>query len=129
MGLGGARVDAVVAVSDLERAQRFYGEQLGLGPGDEETGGVRYSCGQGTRIFVYLSAENAGTTTATVAGWLVDDLDETIADLGSRGVTFEQYDQPGLRTDERGVFDAGSFRAAWVKDPDGNTLAFSEEQS
>jgi hypothetical protein len=41
-------------------------------------------------------------------------------------VVFEQYDQPGIETDERGVFDAGRFRAAWVTDPDGNTLAITE---
>jgi hypothetical protein len=47
-------------------------------------------------------------------------------ELAAHGVSFERYDQPGLETDERGVFDAGRFRAAWVKDPDGNTLAISE---
>jgi len=41
-------------------------------------------------------------------------------------VRFEQYDQPGIKTDERGVFDAGRSRAAWVKDPDGNTMALTE---
>ena len=41
-------------------------------------------------------------------------------------MVFEQYDQPGIKTDERGVFDAGRFRAAWVTDPDGNTLAITE---
>jgi hypothetical protein len=41
-------------------------------------------------------------------------------------VTFERYDQPGLKTDERGIFDAGRFRAVWVTDPDGNTLAISQ---
>jgi hypothetical protein len=39
---------------------------------------------------------------------------------------FEQYDQPGIQTDERGVFDAGRLRAAWFKDPDGNTMAITE---
>jgi hypothetical protein len=47
-------------------------------------------------------------------------------ELASRGVVFEQYDQPGIKTDERGIFDAGAFRAAWVKDPDGNTMAITE---
>jgi len=63
---------------------------------------------------------------ATQVGWFVDDLDRTMDELASRGVRFERYDQPGIRTDDRGVFDAGRFRAAWVKDPDGNTLAISE---
>jgi hypothetical protein len=49
-----------------------------------------------------------------------------MADLLSRQVVFEQYDQPGLKTDERGIFDAGRFKAAWIRDPDGNTLALTE---
>jgi catechol 2,3-dioxygenase-like lactoylglutathione lyase family enzyme len=129
MGLRESRVEAMVAVSDLDRARRFYEGQLGLVPDDEEPELVAYACGDGTRILVYLSVENAGRSTATLAGWLVADLDSTMADLASRGVGFEQYDQPGLRTDERGVFDAGDFRAVWVRDPDGNTFAISEPRS
>jgi hypothetical protein len=87
---------------------------------------VRYPCAGGTRIFIYLSPDNAGSSNATLAGWSVDDLDQTMADLASRGVRFEHYDQPGIRTDEHGVFDSGRFRAAWVKDPDGNTMAITE---
>jgi catechol 2,3-dioxygenase-like lactoylglutathione lyase family enzyme len=126
MGLSACSVQALLAVSDLERARRFYEHQLGLVSGEEEQEGVRYPCANGTGNFVYLSPENAGKSPATLAGWSVGDLDETMDELVSRGVRFEQYDQPGLKTDERGVFDAGRFRAAWVKDPDGNTLALTE---
>ena len=126
MGLSDYRVGALVAVSDLDRATRFYEHQLGLVPGEEEEQGVTYPCAEGTGIFVYLSPDNAGKATATLAGWFVDDLDQTMDELASRGVVFEQYDQPGIKTDERGVFDAGRFRAAWTKDPDGNILAFTE---
>jgi catechol 2,3-dioxygenase-like lactoylglutathione lyase family enzyme len=126
MGLSDHRVEAALAVSDLERAKRFYEDQLGLVPGEEEEQGVRYPCAQGSGVFVYLSPENAGTSSATLAGWAVDDLDQTMDELASRGVAFEQYDQPGIKTDERGVFDAGRFRAAWVRDPDGNTIAITE---
>jgi catechol 2,3-dioxygenase-like lactoylglutathione lyase family enzyme len=126
MGLSDHTVEAAVAVSDLERAKGFYEGQLGLVPGEEEEQGVRYPCAQGTGIFIYLSPENAGKSPATLAGWSVDDLDQTMAELGSRGVAFERYDQPGLTTDERGVFDAGRFRAVWVRDPDGNTMAITQ---
>jgi catechol 2,3-dioxygenase-like lactoylglutathione lyase family enzyme len=127
MGLSESPVQALLAVSDLDRARHFYEQQLGLVPGDEEEEqGVRYPCADGTAIFVYLSPDNAGMSQATVAGWLVDDLDQTMAELGSHGVAFERYDQPGLKTDERGVFDAGRFRAAWIKDPDGNTMALTQ---
>jgi catechol 2,3-dioxygenase-like lactoylglutathione lyase family enzyme len=126
MGLNDYRVEAAIAVSELQRARRFYEDQLGLVPGETEEQGVRYPCAQGSGIFVYLSAENAGRSPATHAGWFVDDLDATMDALTARGVSFERYDQPGIQTDERGVFDAGRFRAAWVKDPDGNTLAISQ---
>jgi catechol 2,3-dioxygenase-like lactoylglutathione lyase family enzyme len=126
MGLSDSSVEAVLAVSDLDRARHFYEQQLGLVPGDDEQDAVRYPCAHGTRILIYLSPENAGRSPATLAGWFVDDLDQTMDDLGSRGVSFERYDQPGLKTDERGVFDGGRFRAAWIKDPDGNTMALTE---
>jgi catechol 2,3-dioxygenase-like lactoylglutathione lyase family enzyme len=126
MGLSDHRVEAAMAVSDLDRARHFYEDQLGLVPGEEDPQGVRYPCAQGSGVFVYLSPENAGQSSATLAGWSVDDLDQTMQELGSRGVVFERYDQPGITTDERGVFDAGRFRAAWVRDPDGNTIAITQ---
>jgi catechol 2,3-dioxygenase-like lactoylglutathione lyase family enzyme len=126
MGLSDCTVTALLAVSDLDAAKRFYEQQLGLVHGEEEPGGVRYPCADGTEIFVYLSPDNAGRSTATIAGWAVDDLDRLMDEFASRGVVFEQYDQPGLKTDEHGVFDAGEFRAAWMKDPDGNVLALTE---
>lgn len=126
MGLSDCSVQTLLAVSDLDTARRFYEEQLGLMPGEEEPQGVRYPCAQGTELFVYLAPENAGTSKATLAGWEVEDLDQTMADLASRGVVFEQYDQPGIKTDDRGVFDSGRFRAAWIKDPDGNTMALTQ---
>jgi catechol 2,3-dioxygenase-like lactoylglutathione lyase family enzyme len=129
MGLSDCRVQAVLAVSDLDRAKGFYGRQLGLVAGDEDAQGVTYPCANGTAIFVYLSPENAGKSQATLAGWFVDDLDQLMDELGSRGVVFERYDQPGIKTDERGVFDSGRFRAAWVRDPDGNTLALTEDSA
>ena len=127
MGLSDCTVEPAVAVSDLDRARHFYEDQLGLAPGEQEPGiSVRYPCGNGTRLFIYLAPDTAGRSPATLAGWFVDDLTATMDDLASRGVTFERYDQPGLKTDDRGVFDAGRFKAAWVRDPDGNTLALTE---
>ena len=126
MRLNEGRVEAVAAVSDLATAREFYEQKLGLPLGVEEDGGVGYPCAHGTALFVYVSPENAGGSRATVAGWFVVDLDQTVDELASRGVTFEQYDQPGIKTNDRGVFDNGRLRAAWVSDPDGNTIALTE---
>jgi catechol 2,3-dioxygenase-like lactoylglutathione lyase family enzyme len=126
MGLKDCKVGALMAVSDLDTARRFYEGQLGLVPGEQETEAVRYFCAEGTSLFVYLQPDNAGKSSATLAGWTVDDLDQIMEELSSRGARFEHYDQPGIRTDDRGVFDAGDFRAAWIKDPDGNTMAITQ---
>jgi catechol 2,3-dioxygenase-like lactoylglutathione lyase family enzyme len=128
MGLQQHTVETVIAVSDLDRARRFYEDQLGLEPGLEEDEAIRYPCADGA-VFIYLSPENAGRSPATVAGWTVTDLDGIMGELRARGVEFERYDQPGIATDEHGVFDAGRFRASWVKDPDGNVIAISEPAS
>jgi catechol 2,3-dioxygenase-like lactoylglutathione lyase family enzyme len=127
MGLSDSRVGAVVAVSDLGAARRFYEDTLGLKAEAPDDNGVRYPCADGTALFVYSSPENAGKSPATVAGWAVADFEATLAELEGRGARFEQYDQPGIKTDERGVFDTGSFRVVWVTDPDGNTLAINED--
>src|SRR5689334_14139485 len=84
--LNDCTLSALAAVSDLPRARRFYEVQLGLVPGAEEGDqAVRYFCGDGTNLVVYVSAENAGRSAATVAGWEVDDLDALMDELAARG--------------------------------------------
>ena len=126
MGLSQHPIGPACAVADLARARAFYEDKLGLQPEPVMDEAIRYPCGDGSALMVYVSEENAGTAKATVAGWAVDDLDAEMRELESRGVTFEVYDQPGLKTDERGVFQGPGFRAAWFRDPDGNTFAINE---
>jgi hypothetical protein len=57
-----------------------------------------------------------------VAGFRVADLDAVVAGLRERGVEFEEYDLPQLKT-EGGIATVGDVRAAWCRDPDGNLLA------
>lgn len=66
MGLSDCRVEAAAAVSDLQRARRFYEEGLGLSPGEQEEGvSVRYPCDGGSALFIFLSPDNAGRSPAT----------------------------------------------------------------
>jgi catechol 2,3-dioxygenase-like lactoylglutathione lyase family enzyme len=123
MGLSDSRVEAVIAVSDMERAKQFYEGRLGLSGGDDGSdGGHTYPCGDGTSIHVYPSPGNAGKSGATLAAWVVGDLDTTVDELIAKGVTFEQYGEP-FNTDEKGIARLGGDAVAWFKDPDGNTLA------
>jgi catechol 2,3-dioxygenase-like lactoylglutathione lyase family enzyme len=107
----------------MERAKAFYEGKLGLSGGEEQPdGGIRYACGDGTQLHVYPSPENAGKSTATLAGWWVGDVEGTVDELAANGVSFERYGEP-FNTDEKGIARFGDYVGAWFKDPDGNILA------
>ncbi len=123
MSLSGQRVGAIIAVSDMKHATEFYERKLGLAAVDDELdGGRTYECGERTTLHVFPHPGAAGTSEATVAGWYVDDLESVVDDLSASGVAFERYDEPPLTTNEKGIAVIGSRKAAWFKDPDGNTL-------
>lgn len=119
-------VAAILPAVDLERAKKFYEEKLGLQPVDmPSVGGVMFACGEGTQLYLY-QRDTATKADHTVAGWKVDNIEEVVQALRERGVVFEQYDFPGLKTDERGIAARGPSKSAWFKDPEGNILAINE---
>ena len=123
--LENARITAIVPVSDLDKAIEFYEGALGLRldvrrddlPAHREA----ELKGADGSLLLYESV-GAGQSRHTVAGFRVDDLDGVVGTLRERGVTFEEYDLPDLKT-EGGIVQVGDVRAAWCKDPDGNILA------
>jgi catechol 2,3-dioxygenase-like lactoylglutathione lyase family enzyme len=128
MGLSDAFAEAVVAVSDIDKAKEFYEGKLGLSGGTEEgDGGMTYTLGQGTKLHVYPSPDNAGKSGATLVGFVVGDVEGTVDELAGNGVSFEQYDDGPLKTNEKGIAEMGEIRSAWFKDPDGNTLAVANQ--
>jgi catechol 2,3-dioxygenase-like lactoylglutathione lyase family enzyme len=121
--LESAATRATIAVTDLDRAKKFYGETLGLRAVDERPQGVRYASGDGW--FLVYPSQFAGTSQSTTMTFEVPDLDGTVRDLRDRGVAIEEYDLPGLKT-VNGIAEIEGERAAWFKDPDGNILAVGE---
>jgi catechol 2,3-dioxygenase-like lactoylglutathione lyase family enzyme len=112
---------ATIAVKDIDRARAFYADTLGFTAAQESEGGILFQAGQGTAFFVYPS-QFAGTNKATAMSFNVDDFDATVADLRGKGITFLEYDFPGLKT-ENGVAQTPDGPGAWFEDPDGNILA------
>jgi predicted enzyme related to lactoylglutathione lyase len=90
-----------------------------LQPGKELGGGVSYECAGGTACFLYPTP-NAGTSAASQAFWQVTDIDKEVAELKSKGVTFEEYGMPNTKDS---ISTNGGARAAWFKDSEGNILA------
>jgi catechol 2,3-dioxygenase-like lactoylglutathione lyase family enzyme len=126
--LGNVEIAAIVPVSNVDKAVEFYGSTLGLElqvrrddlPENRE---AEFRAGDGTLV-VYESV-GAGQSRATVAGFRVEDIDSVVAGLRRRGVAFEDYDMPDLKT-ENGIAQVGDLRAAWARDPDGNLIAFEQ---
>ena len=113
-----------IPVADIDRATRFYRDTLGLPFVDASDAGVLLGVAGGARILLYRSS--AGDPPShTVAGWEVRSLEAEIARLEALGVGFEDYDLPGLRT-ENHIAWLGPERAAWFKDTEGNVIAISE---
>ena len=108
MGLNEARIVPAVAVSDVAKAKEFYEGTLGLSNGEEQPdGGTEYPLGGGTSVHVYPSPDNAGSSGATLAYFGVEDVPAAVDELIGKGVTFEQYDMEGLKTDEKGIAELG----------------------
>jgi catechol 2,3-dioxygenase-like lactoylglutathione lyase family enzyme len=109
-----------VAVTDLDRAKRFYQEQVGLKLLEETPASLRLGAGKGSQLSVRRGQPNVGQT---VAHFEVDDLDAVVRDLTSRGVAFEEYETPKT---VNFIAQIGPARGAWFKDPDGNVLGVRE---
>ncbi len=115
------RVDAAIPASNVDRAKAFYSEKLGLTPAKEGPEGLMYECAEGSRFLLFQSTGRASGD-HTQMGWEVDDVEAEVADLRSRGVVFEEYDFPGLKTVD-GIGNVGDSKGAWFKDSEGNLLS------
>jgi catechol 2,3-dioxygenase-like lactoylglutathione lyase family enzyme len=116
---------ATIPAKDLEGTRRFYEDVLGLQVIQDDPAGIVYRSGDST-VMLYPT-EFAGTAQHTLGTFLVGDVGAAVADLRSKGITFEEYDMPGLKT-EGGIAELGGVKSAWFKDPEGNILALGELQ-
>jgi predicted enzyme related to lactoylglutathione lyase len=116
---------AYLPASDVKRARVFYEQTLGFQASEEIAGGVVYTFANGTACFLYPTT-NAGTNRASQAFWQVADVEQEVAQLRARGVRFEEYDTPGMRT-VNGIATAGGAKTAWFKDTEGNILAIVQD--
>jgi predicted enzyme related to lactoylglutathione lyase len=122
--LNPAIVQATLPVEDLTRARTFYQEKLGLTPTREVEGGLFYE-GEGSSGFLLFPSGGRPSGQHTQMAWFVKDIAASVAQLKSRGVRFEEYDFPGLKTID-GIADLGYEKSAWFRDSEGNLLALGQ---
>ena len=121
--LGDHPIHPVLLSTDLAQTRAFYHDQLGLEILDENANAIGFRCGQ-TKLVV--SSSTTGTADSqTQVGWDVPDLRAELDDLRARGVVIEEYDLPGLRTED-GIADIGFAWMAWITDPGRNSLAIMQ---
>ena len=118
-------VSCMLPVKDMARARRFYEDGLGLEPlGLRPDGKFNYRVG-GTTLALFPRPD--GTKAEhTALSFKVERIEPAVAFLKARGVTFADYDMPGLKTVEH-VCVLGSEKAAWFEDPEGNILCLHED--
>ena len=121
--LGDYDLLTTIPAADFARARMFYEQTLGFTPVSEDSAGARYR--SGSTYFEVYPTQSGATAQHTLAAWPVDDLKRVTAELRERGVMFEDYDFPGLRTVD-GIAELPHEWSAWFKDSEGNILAVSQ---
>ncbi len=113
-------IDVVLLAMDLEAAKDFYADTIGLPVRSSTDGGVTFQCGGDTRLVVTKST--VGTRDEqTQAAFRVADVRAEVSELRRRGVKIEDYDLPGLTTQD-GIADIGFAWMAWFLDPGKNCV-------
>ena len=116
------------SVDDIGKARSFYHDTLGLEV-TENPMGLELEVGDGNKVFVYPKPDHKPAT-FTILNFPVDDVDAAVDRLKSTGITFEKYDLPNIKTDERGIArDPNGPAIAWFKDPAGNILSVLQERA
>jgi catechol 2,3-dioxygenase-like lactoylglutathione lyase family enzyme len=115
------------SVDDLGKAKTFYAETLGLAVEEMPGMGMTISLPGGGSHFVYDKPDHQPAT-YTALNFQVDDIDQAVDELASRGVKFERSEGgPGPRTDAKGIVRSGDQNPgpsiAWFKDPAGNFMS------
>lgn len=122
--LANAFAMATIPAENLSRAVKFYKETLGLKQLDSPETTATFEAGSGTHLFVYERARTKAEHTAIT--FMVQDVKGVVKELSAKGVKFEHYDMPGIKTDEMGIADMGDGKpVAWLTDPEGNILAIA----
>jgi catechol 2,3-dioxygenase-like lactoylglutathione lyase family enzyme len=109
------------AVDDIPAAREFYGTTLGL-PVAEDNGMLDITVGTGAHVLIYPKP-NHEPAAYTILNFPVADVEATVDDLTARGVAFEHYDYPEMKTDAKGIMRGNGPTIAWFRDPAGNILS------
>jgi predicted enzyme related to lactoylglutathione lyase len=123
------RISAVVCSTDLVRSQEFYENRVGLRLSPETiVNHLVFEWGEGSTLLVYGRGNPNQADHTQVRIWSAD-VEADVRELAGRGVEFEEYDFPTLKTVDSVATTPGIGKSAWFKDPDGNTFALFQAEA
>ncbi len=123
--LGDSKSFSGFSVDDIQKAKEFYGQTLGLKV-SESHGLLTLHLAGGNNVLIYPKPNHAPAT-FTILNFPVDNVDKAVDELAKRGVRFEIYNTPDIKTDEKGIMRGKGPTIAWFKDPAGNILSVLDE--
>jgi len=115
------------SVNDTQKAKQFYGQTLGLEV-SESNGLLTLHLAGDNKVLIYPKP-NHTPATFTILNFPVDNVDKAVDELTKRGVRFEIYNQPDIKTDEKGIMRGKGPTIAWFKDPAGNILSVLDREA
>ena len=115
------------SANDIEKAKEFYGKTLGLKV-SESHGLLTLHLAGDNNVLIYPKPNHVPAT-FTVLNFPVKHVDQAVDELTKRGVRFEIYDLPDIKTDKKGIMRGKGPTIAWFKDPAGNILSVLEQDS
>ena len=122
------KISAVLVSTDLERAQRFYEDKVGLELSEETIKNhLVFECGGGASLLIYGRPSGNRADHTQVRLWS-GDIERDVEELVANGIAFEEYDTETFKTVDHVVTTKGIGRSAWFKDPDGNTIALFQPE-
>jgi len=119
--LGNSKAFSGFAAPDIAKVKEFYAKTLGLKVTDEH-GVLTLHLAGGNNVLIYPKPDHVPAT-FTVLNFPVEDVDLAVDELNTRGVRFEKYIGPEIKTDEKGIMRGNGPTIAWFKDPAGNILS------
>ena len=121
MNLRMSTATTILPVADAARARSFYTEKLGLPHRGMTDDGSELLGTDGGPMLQLMPVSDGKHSDHTALSFEVTDIEETVRDMEARGVMFQDYDLPTLKT-ENHICTTESEKCAWFMDTEHNIL-------
>lgn len=116
----------LAATANAEASRDFYETKLGLRFVEDSPFALVFDV-DGVMLRIQ-KVEQVVAPPYTSLGFIIDDMQSTVAELTEKGVAFERYEF--IEQDNQGVWTTpDGAQIAWFKDPDGSVVSLTQHPS